>query len=91
MRRLSADQFGVFARTVFAWNPTDMIQLREDLSAGVGRGNDSYASITSLTTNVYGDFSLRASFTVELETQPPPGREELETYTRFGIVYSFEP
>jgi putative salt-induced outer membrane protein len=85
------NQFGLFARTVLTWNLSDTLQFKEDASAGAGKGNDTYASITSLTTDIYGDFSLRASFTAELETKPPPGRERFETYSRISIVYTFEP
>lgn len=84
-------QFGLYARSTFAWQVTDTLRLAEDVSAAVGKGNDSYLSTTSLTTDIYGDFALRLSFVGEVETSPPPDRKKTDTYTRATIVYTFAP
>jgi putative salt-induced outer membrane protein len=84
-------QFGVYARSTFAWQVTDTLKFGEEISSAIGKGNDSYVSTTSLTTDIYGDFALRLSFVGEVETNPPPDRRKVDTYTRGTIVYTFAP
>lgn len=85
------DQFGVYARSTFLWQMTDTLKFGEELSAAIGRGDDSYLSTTSLTTDIYGGFALRLSITTEVETKPPPGRKKTDTYSRASVVYVFQP
>lgn len=85
------NQLGIYARTTFAWQVTDTLKLGQEISAAVGKGDDSYVSTTSLTTDIYGDFALRLSFVGEVETDPPPDRRKIDTYTRGTIVYTFAP
>jgi putative salt-induced outer membrane protein len=85
------NQLGLYARTTFAWQITDTVKFGEELSAAVGKGNDSYLSTTSVTTDIYGAFALRLSFVGEVETSPPPGRGKVDTYTRATVVYTFQP
>jgi putative salt-induced outer membrane protein len=84
-------QFGIYARSTFAWQVTDTLKFSEEVSAAMGKGNDSYVSTTSLTTDIYGDFALRLSLVGEVETDPPPDRRKVDTYTRGTIVYTFAP
>lgn len=70
---------------------TDTLKFGEELSAAIGKGDDSYLSPTSLTTDIYGGFALRLSIATEVETKPPPGRKKTDTYSRASIVYVFQP
>jgi putative salt-induced outer membrane protein len=85
------NQFGAYARTTFFWKATDTLRFGEELSAAVGKGDDSYVSTTSLTTDIFGNFALRLSWVGEVETKPPPGRKKTDTYTRATVVYTFAP
>jgi len=85
------NQFGLYARTTFRWQLTDTLKFGEDISAAIGKGNDSYLSNTSLTTDVYGGFALRLSVSAEYETKPPPDRKKVDTYSRASVVYVFQP
>jgi putative salt-induced outer membrane protein len=85
------NQFGLYARTTFSWQLTDTLKFGEDFSAALGKGNDSYLSSTSLTSDIYGNFALRLSFATEIETKPPPDRKKVDTYTRATVVYTFAP
>jgi putative salt-induced outer membrane protein len=87
----SENQFGLYARTTLAWQLSDTLKFAENLSAAVGKGNDSYLSTTSVTTDIYGGFALRLSFITELETKPPVDRKKVDTYSRASLVYIFEP
>lgn len=84
-------QFGLFARTTLGWQLNDTLKFGEDLSAAIGKGNDTYLSTTSLTSDIYGGFALRLSFVAEVETKPPDDRKKLDTYSRASIVYVFQP
>jgi putative salt-induced outer membrane protein len=84
-------QFGLFARTTLGWQLNDTLKFGEDLSAAIGKGNDTYLSATSLTSDIYGGFALRLSFITELETKPPEHRKKLDTYSRASVVYVFQP
>jgi putative salt-induced outer membrane protein len=85
------NQFGLYARTTFSWQLTDTLKFGEELSASLGKGNDSYVSSTSLTTDIYGNFALRLSFVTKIETKPPPDRKKVDTYTRATVAYTFAP
>ena len=87
----SDNQFGLYARTTLGWQLNDTLRFGEDLSAAIGRGNDTYLSTTSLTSDIYGGFALRLSFLAEVETMPPDHRRKLDTYSRASVVYVFQP
>lgn len=84
-------QFGLYARTTFGWQMTDTLKFGEDLSAAIGKGDDTYMSSTSLTSDIYGGFALRLSFITEVETKPPADRKKIDTYSRASLVYVFQP
>jgi putative salt-induced outer membrane protein len=84
-------QFGLYARSTFGWQLTDTLKFGEDVSAAIGKGNDTYLSTTSLTTDIHGGFALRLSFVTEVETKPPADRKKVDTYSRASVVYVFQP
>jgi putative salt-induced outer membrane protein len=51
--------------------------------------NSSLLSLSQLTAKLNGRLSARASFQVNNEANPPPGRINTDTVTRATIVYSF--
>lgn len=51
--------------------------------------NSSLLSLTQLTAKLNGNLSARASFQVNNEANPPPGRINTDTVTRATLVYSF--
>lgn len=87
----SDKQFGIFARSTMLWKLSDTLRFNEDLTAAVAKGDDTYSSLTSLTTDIYGRFALRLSVAASVETEPPPDRRKVETYSRATLVYTFEP
>jgi len=81
--------FGAFARTKFAWALTDTIKFSQDVDAVIDGSNNTLFATTALTTDLYGNLAFRLSFIAEIETDPPPGKVETETYTRASLVYDF--
>jgi len=83
------NQLAAFASTEIAWEISETLTLREDASIVLDTETDTYRSETSLTKDLYGQLSARFSFTVEGETNPPPGNEKLDTYSRATLVLDF--
>lgn len=44
-----------------------------------------------LTTDIYDRFALRLSVAASVETEPPPDRKKVDTYSHASLVYTFEP
>lgn len=73
-------------------------ELSHQLNDSVSFENDSelfYSSIdtyiineTSVTSDMFGALSLRASFRIESHSDVPDGREKTDTVSRIGIVYT---
>ena len=85
----SVGEPALFARTRLEWEITDTLRFSEEVDAGLAGGNSTFTSTTALTSNLYGSLSGRISFAVEIETEPPAGREKTDTYTRASLVYAF--
>jgi putative salt-induced outer membrane protein len=79
----------VFLRTKLEWKISNTLRFTEEADSGLAKGNSTFTSTTALTSNLYGRLSGRLSFGVEMETDPPPGREKTDTYTRASLVYDF--
>ena len=84
-----ANDIGAFARLKLGWRITDILRFSEEADAGLAKRNSTLTSVTSLTTDLYGRLSGRLSFGLDFESDPPEGRERLETYTRASLVYDF--
>lgn len=73
-------------------------ELEHNLNDNVSISNDTellYSDIdtyvineSALTSDMFGAFALRASFRVESHTDAPAGREQTDTVSRIGIVYT---
>jgi putative salt-induced outer membrane protein len=81
--------FGLFGRTRFSWKLTDTLRFSQNIDGVFDGDNNGLTSTSAVTSDLYGDFALRLSFTAELETDPPEGREKMETYTRATLIYDF--
>lgn len=73
----------------FRWNIAPKTRLTEKAGAVFGGGNDTLFSRTALTAGLGGGLAARLSFDVTHETDPPLGRENTDTISRAGLVYSF--
>lgn len=82
-------QLGAFIATDFKWEITDTLTLREYAGAVLAKHNKSFRTTTSLTSNIYGKISTRLDFTIDKETDPPPGAEDTDIYSRISLVYDF--
>jgi putative salt-induced outer membrane protein len=83
---INEDRLALFLGSEFRYDVTDTLTLRQDLQAVFDKDNGSFSSTTSLSSNLYGRLSGKFSFTVDVETDPPPGNEKVDTYTRVSLV-----
>jgi putative salt-induced outer membrane protein len=82
----SESTLAAFVGTELKWEITDTLTFREKMGAVMDNSNSSFSSVTSLTTNVYGQLSGRISFELNAETDPSTGNDELDTRTLLSLV-----
>ena len=72
----------------FAWTLSDTTVFTND-TAIFFAGSSSINNTAALTAKLFGALSARASFNLAWEEAPPAGLENLDTTTRFTLVYDF--
>ncbi len=73
----------------FGWQLSPTLRLTQVASTIVGESNMSTSSLTSLNAKLTGALSARIAYSAEIDTRPPPGIENVDTLTRFTLVYGF--
>ncbi len=73
----------------FDWRLARNIKLVEEASAYLQTGNSSFVSNTGLQANVADNISVRLSYTLEHDTNPPPGAIKTDTLSRVTLIYDF--
>ncbi|MEQ8411118.1 MAG: DUF481 domain-containing protein [Erythrobacter sp.] len=73
----------------FDWQLLDTVSFTQDASAFVQSGSSTFISDSGLVAKVAGDLSLRLSYTVEHDTDPPAGAVKTDTLSRVTIIYDF--
>lgn len=83
------NKFAARIGTSFAWEFLTGIILSEDATLFYDDENTSFMSLTALTAKLTSKLAARASFQLNTESNPPAGRRNEDTTTRFSLVYSF--
>lgn len=73
----------------FGWNLSPTLKLTQVASTIVGEHNTVTSSLTALNAKLVGGLSARFSYSADIDTNPPPGIETVDTLTRFTLVYGF--
>jgi len=73
----------------FGWQLSPTLRLTQVASTIIGERNMSTSSLTSINAKLTGALSARLAYSAELDTNPPPGIEKVDTLTRFTLVYGF--
>lgn len=71
------------------WQLSKNIKFTEDAEAFWQSGNSTLRSTTGLEAALTGALSVRLSYTIEHETNPPIGSLSTDTLSRFTFVYGF--
>jgi putative salt-induced outer membrane protein len=81
--------FAALATTKLEWEISDTLTFNQKAELVLDSDTSSFSSTTSLTSKIYGRLSGKISFDVDLESNPPPGNGELDTYSRLSLTYAF--
>lgn len=73
----------------FGWQLSPTLRVTQVASTIVGERNMATSSLTSLSAKLTGALSARLAYSAEIDTNPPPGIEKVDTLTRFTLVYGF--
>lgn len=73
----------------FGWQMSPTVKLTQVASTTVSERNVTAASQTALNAKINGALSARMTYAAEVDSNPPPGVEKLDTQTRFTLVYGF--
>lgn len=73
----------------FDWAISDTISLTQDASALVQSGSSTFISETGLQAAISEAVKVRLSYTLETDTDPPPGAVQTDTLSRITIIYGF--
>ena len=85
----SSSNLAGMAALDFDWRLSQRLKLTENASAYIESGNKSFVSSTGLEAALSDKLSARFSYTVETDTNPPPGAVKTDTLTRFTLIYGF--
>lgn len=73
----------------FAWQVSPALRLTQVASTTVGERKTTTSSLTALNAKLSGALSARVAYSADVDTNPPPGIEKVNTLTRFTLVYGF--
>ncbi|MEE4337827.1 DUF481 domain-containing protein [Erythrobacter sp.] len=85
----SSSSLAGLAELDFDWQLLDTLTFTQNASAFVQSGSSTFISDSGIVARVAGDFSLRLSYTVEHDTDPPAGAVKTDTLSRVTIIYDF--
>lgn len=71
------------------WDIAPTTRFTQNASVFLESGNSTITSLSAITTKMSDALSLRASFELRHETDPPFGRKSTDTATRVTVVYDF--
>ena len=73
----------------FDWAISDALTFTQDASALVQSGSSTFISDTGFQASISDALSVRLSYTVEHDTDPPLGAVKTDTLSRITVLYNF--
>ena len=73
----------------FGWQVSPTLRLTQVASTIVGESKTATSSLTALNAKLTGALSARIAYSADIDTNPPPGIEKVDTLTRLTLVYGF--
>lgn len=73
----------------FDWKLSPSVSLSQVASTIVGERTTTTSSLTALNAKLTGGLSARIAYSAEIDSHPPRGIENVDTLTRFTLVYGF--
>lgn len=73
----------------FGWQISPALRLTQVASTVIGESNSTTSSLTALNAKLNGKLSARLAYSAQIDSDPLPGKEGVDTLTRFTLVYGF--
>lgn len=73
----------------FDWQLAENIAFTQDVSGFIQSGSSTLISDTGLQAGIADNLSVRLSYTVEHDTDPPLGAVKTDTLSRITVIYDF--
>ncbi|MDZ3830525.1 MAG: DUF481 domain-containing protein [Sphingopyxis sp.] len=89
LRRPYENELTGLAGVDFGWQVSPTVRLTQVASAIIGERTMTTSSLTALNAKLTGALSARVSYSADYDTSPPAGVDNLDTLTRFTLVYGF--
>lgn len=86
----TTDELAASLGSDFKWTLNDNVSLYNDSELIYSKSDTNIWNELGLTATLTGRLAARASFRVDHHTDVPVGRENTDTITRFGLVYTME-
>lgn len=82
-------ELAVYGASELDWTIREGVVFEQDFSTTWTEPTTTFQSVTSLSTQLWGDISTGVSFEYRYETDPPPGRENTDTIAKASLSYGF--
>jgi len=82
-------EFAAYGATEIDWLIREGLKFEQDFNVTWTSPTTTLQSVTSLSTQLWGDLSTGLSFEYRYETDPPLGRENSDTTARASLIYGF--
>jgi len=75
--------------TMFNYKFSEAVSFQQDLTIVTGADNTNTKSVSALKSQIIGALSMKASFTIDNNTDVPSDTEKTDTETALTLVYDF--
>lgn len=86
---VSTSNIAGLAAADFDWDISENLTFTQDASAFIQSGSSTFVSDTGLQASISDAVSVRLSYTVEHDTDPPAGAVKTDTLSRITVIYGF--
>ncbi len=87
--RETESEFAAYASSKIDWVIRDGLLYEQNNDATWTASTSTFTSLTALTTSITNDISTGLSVNIRYETNPPLGRENLDTLVKASLKYGF--
>lgn len=84
-----ASDLSGFLSADYNWRISESLKLSQNLRTFLQSSNSTISSTTGLQAKVASNFSVGFNYSVEIDTDPPPGAVRTDTLSRVTLIYDF--
>ncbi|MDY6832781.1 MAG: DUF481 domain-containing protein [Thermodesulfobacteriota bacterium] len=84
------EEDGIFrGYAVFGYNFSDGVSFQQEVTVVTGSDNTNTRAVSALKSRIVGALSMKVSYTVDHDSDVPPGTDKTDTETALTLVYDF--